>query len=155
MPHLVEISPDNFPAYAEGILEIERVSFPSPWGFNAFKAEAEKDVSHLWVLISDGAVVGYICFWIVEMEIQLMNVAVHPERRGKGFGRLMLARMIEKGISRGVRNIWLEVRPSNSWARNLYKEMGFLEVGIRPNYYSETNEDAIMMSLELPDARGV
>jgi len=154
MPHFIEIGPENFPVYAEDILEIERAAFPSPWSFNAFKAETEKDVSHLWILVSDSIVAGYICFWIQEMEIQLMNLAVHPERRGHHFGKLMLTRMIETGISKGVRNIWLEVRPSNLWARNLYREIGFFEVGIRPNYYSETNEDAIMMSLELPETGG-
>lgn len=155
MPQIIEIGPENFPVYAEEILEIEKASFPSPWSFNAFKAETEKHISHLWVLISDAIVAGYICFWILEREIQLLNLAVHPEKRGNRFGQLLLTKMIEKGAIDGVTNIWLEVRPSNSWARDLYKKMGFLETGIRPKYYSETNEDAIMMSLELPDAGGL
>ena len=65
-----------------------------------------------------------------------------------GLGQFLLTRMIEKGISEGVKNAWLEVRPSNLSARNLYKQLGFRETGIRPNYYPETKEDAILMSLD-------
>lgn len=148
MPHLVEIGPGNFPVYAEDILDIERASFPSPWSANAFKAETEKHISHLWALISNGMVAGYICFWMLENEIQLINLAVHPEKRGNCFGQFLLTRMIKKGVSKGIRHIWLEVRPSNSGARSLYKKMGFIETGIRPKYYSETKEDAIVMSLK-------
>jgi [ribosomal protein S18]-alanine N-acetyltransferase len=140
----------NFPVYVEAILEIEKASFSSPWSMNAFKAETENHISNLWVLVSDSIVSGYICFWILENEIQLLNLAIHPEMRGNRLGKFLLTRMIEKGISKGTKNIWLEVRPSNLVARALYKKTGFIEVGIRPGYYSETKEDAILMSLELP-----
>jgi [ribosomal protein S18]-alanine N-acetyltransferase len=155
MPDLLEIGPDNFPVYADEILDIERDSFPSPWSFNAFMAETEKSLSHLWVLTSDGRVSGYICFWILGSEIQLLNIAVRPDSRRRRLGRFLLEKMIEEGLSRGVENIWLEVRRSNSAARNLYSRMGFLETGIRPKYYSETNEDAITMTLELQDSVGI
>jgi [ribosomal protein S18]-alanine N-acetyltransferase len=147
MHQLIEVGPGNFSVYSEQILEIEKDSFVSPWSIEAFKAETQKPMSHLWVVILNGAVAGYICFWVLEGEIQLLNLAVHPEKRGKGLGQFLLTRMIEKGISEGVNNIWLEVRPSNLSARNLYKRLGFHDVGIRPNYYSETKEDAIQMSL--------
>ena len=153
MPLLIEIGPENFPVYIEEILGIERASFPSPWSYNAFKAETEKAISNLWALIDEGILAGYICFWILEDEMHLMNLAIHPEKRGKGLGEFLLTRMIEKGASGRARNIWLEVRPSNIRARGLYKKKGFLDVGVRPNYYSETKEDAIMMSLELPVPR--
>lgn len=146
---LVEIGPENFAVYIQEILAIERVSFPSPWSFNAFRAETVKPVSRLWVLLADRAVAGYICFWILEKEIQLINLAVHPEKRRSRLGQFLLTKMIEKGVSMGARHVWLEVRPSNSGARNLYKKMGFIDAGTRPNYYSETGEDAIMMLLEL------
>jgi [ribosomal protein S18]-alanine N-acetyltransferase len=149
MPQIIELGPENFPVYAEGIFDIEKASFPSPWSISAFKAETEKHISHLWVLISDAAVSGYICFWVLESEIQLLNLAVHPEKRRTNLGQFLLTRMVEKGISSGMKNVWLEVRQSNWGARNLYKKTGFREVGIRPNYYSETNEDAILMTLEL------
>jgi [ribosomal protein S18]-alanine N-acetyltransferase len=150
MPSLIEIGPENFPIYADRIIEIENASFISPWNKSAFRAETEKLISHLWVLVSDEAVDGYICFWIAGNEIQILNLALHPEKRHRGLGQYLLTRMIEKGVSEGIKDAWLEVRPSNASARNLYKKMGFREVGIRPGYYPETKEDAIVMSLDLP-----
>jgi [ribosomal protein S18]-alanine N-acetyltransferase len=153
MPEFIEIGPENFPVYAKQILEIERASFISPWSGFAFKAETEKSISQLWVLISDKTVSGYICFLMVGDEIQLLNLAVHPEKKRQGLGERLLSRMIAKGVAQGVRSVWLEVRPSNMSARNLYKKLGFQEAGIRPNYYPETKEDAILMSLTLPDKK--
>jgi [ribosomal protein S18]-alanine N-acetyltransferase len=153
MPELIEIGPENFPVYASQIHEIEMASFISPWSISAFQAEAEKSISHLWALISDKDVESYICFLTVGDEIQLLNFAVHPEKRRHGLGECLLNRMIKKGIAEGIRSIWLEVRPSNMSARNLYKKLGFQEAGIRPNYYPETKEDAILMSLTLPDKK--
>jgi [ribosomal protein S18]-alanine N-acetyltransferase len=149
MHRLIEVKPDNFSDYIEGILTIEQVSFLSPWSLNAFKSETEKHISHLWVLVTETSVTGYICFWMLEDEIQLINIAVHREKQRNQLGQLLLTRMIEKGVSNGIKNVWLEVRPSNLGARHLYKKMGFIETGRRPGYYSETNEDAILMSLDL------
>jgi [ribosomal protein S18]-alanine N-acetyltransferase len=150
MPELIQIGPENISTYADRILEIEKASFLSPWSRADFRAETEKYISRLWVLVSDETVTGYICFWIVGDEIQILNLAVHPEKRHLGLGQFLLTRMIETGISAGAKNAWLEVRPSNLSARNLYKKQGFCEIGIRPNYYPESKEDAILMSLTLP-----
>jgi len=153
MSHIIEIRPENFPVYAEQIMEIEKVSFPSPWSRGSFKAETEKQISYLWALISDNTVYGYICFWILEDELQLLNLAVHPDKRGNHLGQFLLTRMIEKGISKGIKCVFLEVRTSNITARSLYKKMGFYEAGIRSRYYPETSEDAIIMSLDLSSYR--
>jgi len=149
MPQIIELGPEDFPIYHDAIIEIERLSFLSPWSINAFRAELEKEFSHLWVLISDKVPAGYICFWVLAGEIQLMNIAIHPEKRGNHFAEFLLEGMITRGIKEGARSLWLEVRPSNLAARGLYKRMGLHETGIRPGYYPETHEDAIIMSLEL------
>jgi [ribosomal protein S18]-alanine N-acetyltransferase len=149
MNHLLKISPEDFPIYAEQILEIENCSFPSPWSINAFKGEIKKSISHLWALISDKHLIGYICFWMFDNEIQVINFAVHPTNRRQRLGQFLLTRMIETGVSKGLKSIWLEVRPSNLAARSLYSKVGFHEVGRRPRYYRETNEDALIMTLEL------
>jgi len=78
-----------------------------------------------------------------------MNIAVHPGRRRKGLGRLLLGRMIEFAKSKMIRVVWLEVRPSNVTARKLYEKMGFTETGRRPRYYTDTKEDAVIMCLPL------
>jgi ribosomal-protein-alanine N-acetyltransferase len=149
MISLIDITNENFHRYQADILETERDSFPSPWSSHAFRQEINRAVSHLWALISDDALAGYICFWMVSGEIHLMNLAVHPLRREKGLGFYLLTQMIETGKSHGVESIWLEVRPSNRIARLLYEKAGFREIGRRPRYYTDTNEDAIVMSLPL------
>jgi ribosomal-protein-alanine N-acetyltransferase len=146
---LVKIAREDFPLYAEQILEIENSSFPSPWSINAFMGEIEKPISNLWALIADNLLLGYICFWMFDSEIHVINLAIHPIKRGQRLGLLLITRIIETGFSKGLKSIWLEVRPSNTAARNLYSKVGFLEVGRRPLYYKETNEDAIIMALEL------
>jgi len=152
MSSLVEVTGDNFPTFQWDILEIERTSFPSPWDLKSFSSEIDRSISHLWTLLLDEVLKGYICFWIFANETHLMNIAVHPEWRGKGLGEGLLCKMIEVGISEGAKTAWLEVRPSNLVARSLYEKAGFKEVGFRPRYYKETNEDAIIMSLPLLSA---
>ncbi|MBC8179170.1 MAG: ribosomal protein S18-alanine N-acetyltransferase [Deltaproteobacteria bacterium] len=152
MSSLVEVTGDNFPTFQWDILEIERTSFPSPWDLKSFSSEIDRSISHLWTLLIDEVLKGYICFWIFANETHLMNIAVHPEWRGKGLGEGLLCKMIEVGISEGAKTAWLEVRPSNLVARSLYEKAGFKEVGFRPRYYKETNEDAIIMSLPLLSA---
>ncbi|MFC1868362.1 ribosomal protein S18-alanine N-acetyltransferase [Thermodesulfobacteriota bacterium] len=149
MNRLVNIVRENFPIYAEQIIEIENLSFFSPWSLNVFKAELDKSVYHLRALMANKAVLGYICCWMFDSEIQVINFAVHPAERGQRLGQLIMTSMIETGISKGVKRLWLEVRPSNAAAKGLYTKLGFHEIGRRPRYYTETNEDAIVMALEL------
>ena len=155
MISLIPIDEDNFDYFKDDILEIEKVSFPSPWSPSAFREEIKKSVSQLWGLLMNEELVGYVCFWEFAGEIHLMNIAVHPERRGRGLGRYMLDRMIEAGIPRGLQTVWLEVRPSNIVARRLYEKACFRETGRRHQYYKDTHEDAIIMSLEhVPELSG-
>jgi ribosomal-protein-alanine N-acetyltransferase len=147
MTSLLEVTGENFSIFQWDILEIERKSFPFPWDFDSFAKEIDRPISHLWVSLIDEVLGGYICFWIFANETHLMNVAVHPEWRGKGLGERLLSKMIEVGISNGAETAWLEVRRSNLVARSLYRKAGFKELGFRPRYYRETNEDAIIMSL--------
>lgn len=149
MISLEEVSAENFQRFQDSILKVERSSFPSPWSLSAFKEEIKRPISHLWVLIVDGQFGGYICFWVFGGEVHLMNVAVHPERRRRGLGGRLLGKMMAVGVSERAKKAWLEVRPSNVIARAFYKKAGFKEVGRRPRYYKETNEDAIIMSLSL------
>jgi ribosomal-protein-alanine N-acetyltransferase len=150
MIDLVPVNRENLDAFLDGILEIEILSFPSPWSSGAFKQEIDNPASHLWVLIADGSVAGYICFWMVDMEIQLINIAVHPRCRGAGYGNHLVTKMIEAGFSAGIHEIWLEARVSNTVAQQLYRGLGFEAVGRRRGYYTDTKEDALIMTLLLP-----
>ncbi len=149
MISLVNITAENIHLFLGDILEIERSSFPSPWSSTAFHQEATRRVSRFWALLEDDTFLGYICFWMFSGKIHLMNIAIHPKKRGNGFGRHLLVKMIEAGKSGRAETAWLEVRPSNTMARFLYKKAGFKETGRRPRYYVDTNEDAIVMSMSL------
>ena len=151
MTSLINITAENSRNYLEHIFEIELLSFPSHWSLNAFQQEIKKPISHLWGLTVNDVISGYICFWMFDSEIQLINLAVHPKMRGKHLGYYLLAKMIKTGISKGMQYIWLEVRISNMAAIRLYEKLGFQEVGRRSRYYRDTNEDAIVMSLTLSE----
>jgi ribosomal-protein-alanine N-acetyltransferase len=151
MISLIRMTPENIEPYLERIREIETLSFAGPWSINAFRQEAMNPVSHLHGLFVNGALQGYMCFWLFEDEIQLVNIAVHPKERGRGLGRFLVTKMIELALSRATQRIWLEVRVSNKAARRLYEKFGFVEVGRRPKYYADNNEDAIVMALALAE----
>ncbi len=149
MISLVDITTENFPLYQTKVMAIEGASFPSPWSLRVFRDEINNPVSHLRALILNEELGGYICYWMFGGEIHLMNIAIHPEKRGRGLGHYLLSKMIEEGISEGFETVWLEVRPSNVRATSMYRNAGFKEIARRPLYYKDTNEDGIVMSLSL------
>jgi ribosomal-protein-alanine N-acetyltransferase len=151
MISLLRMTPENVGLYVERIREIETLSFASPWSVNAFRQEVNNPVSHLLGLFVNDALEGYICFWVFEGEIQLVNVAVHPRARGRGLGNCLLRKMLEFAASGGTQRVWLEVRASNGTARRLYEKFGFLEAGKRRKYYTDNDEDAVVMSLILAE----
>jgi [ribosomal protein S18]-alanine N-acetyltransferase len=150
MISLVKVTSENFHLFQPDILRIEKVSFPTPWSSAAFREEMRNPLSQVWIAQSSHRLVGYMCFWVFAGEIHLMNIAVDPEERGKGIGKFLLYEMIKFGRSKGVQMVWLEVRPSNKAARMLYEGAGFVEISRRPKYYTDNNEDAIVMALTLP-----
>lgn len=149
MNSIEDITPENYHIHLDNILEIENRSFPGPWSQRAFIQEIENPISHMWALLVDNQLAGYICFWLFDREIQLINIAVHPGKRGKGLGHHLMARMIETGLSKGSQYIWLEVRISNMPAKRLYHRLGFEAIGRRRGYYRETKEDAVVMVLPI------
>jgi ribosomal-protein-alanine N-acetyltransferase len=149
MSPFVRITTQNLLTHLTDILNIEGVSFPSPWGRESFEHEVRNPLSRFWGILSDHGLIAYICFWVAAGEIHLMNIAVHPEMRKRGLGRLLMDKLVQTGVGEGVRKMWLEVRPSNEAARALYSGIGFIEVGRRRRYYTDTGEDAIVMARTL------
>lgn len=139
----------DFSLFADQICKIENDSFPVPWSVNAFEEEINKSISNLWAFISDQELLAYICFWMFDREIHILNFAVHPKKRNLGLGKLLLENVVSAGSAGGAENIWLEVRPSNIPALSIYKKFGFIEAGLRKAYYSDSREDAILMTLDL------
>ena len=136
------------------VMEIERLSFPNPWSRQIFIEELEREWAHLEVVRERTGrgqrVVAFCNYWLVRDEVHILNIASHPQERRKGHAARLLAHVIEFARRHGCRYITLEVRRSNHGAIKLYRSYGFRPVGIRPNYYVEDREDAIVMLLDLP-----
>lgn len=139
---------DMRPDDVDAVMGIERVSFPTPWSRRLFEEEFQRDFSSALVACRepDGPVLGYAVCWTVASESHLLNIAVRPEARDRGVGRALLRECIRRGARKGARKIYLEVRPTNAPAIHLYESEGFVRVGIRRNYYTDTGEDALLLS---------
>lgn len=132
------------------VAEIEKVSFPTPWSREIYREElTENNFAHYYVIENDQGVVGYIGAWIIFDEIQVTNFAVLPSERTRGYGHMLFQYLINKALLKGGRLMSLEVRESNVAAQKLYQSFGLKKAGIRKRYYTDNNEDAIVMWVEL------
>ncbi len=133
----------------DSVLDIEALSFPTPWSRRSFTTELTENVyAHYIVVEYESRVIGYSGMWVILDEAHITNIAVHPEFRRRGLGEKIMREMMERAKSRGATRMTLEVRVSNSAAQDLYRKLGFVARGIRKGYYSDTNEDAIVMWLD-------
>lgn len=131
------------------LAEIEQLCFSDPWSSNAFEYELTNPLS-VWLVALDGElVVGYVGSQTVLDESDIMNVATRPEYRRNGISTHLITALISVLKEKKVRSLSLEVRKSNEPAILLYTKLGFLQVGLRPNYYRHPKEDAIIMRKEL------
>lgn len=131
------------------VMEIELATFTMPWSESTFRGLLRRTDSDLYVAELNGEVAGYAVFWAVTDQGELGNVAVAPEFRGQGIGARLIDEVLDHAAERGVREIFLEVRRSNSGAQNLYRTFGFYEVGKRRNYYLQPVEDALVMKVDV------
>lgn len=139
------------PGDLDSIYRIARLSFPVPWSRDSFRQELKRRWVALRVLRPKAGenVCGFSHFWLSGEEIQLQHLAVAPEMRRSGYGRALLSDLIRLAKGNGAGQLWLEVRASNQAAIALYLGAGFIKTGIRSRYYSNNDEDAILMNLEL------
>ena len=127
--------------------DIERRSFTTPWPAHAYRTELETNrLAHYRVARADGRVVAYAGIWLMVDEAHITTFAVEPAWRRRRIGETLLLALLDLAIERGAREATLEVRLSNLAARRLYEKYGFRPVGIRPRYYSDNNEDALIMT---------
>ena len=135
------------PSDLDALVEIERLSFATPWTPESLSAELNGE-SRSVVLVAEMAgrgVIGYIGCWFVLDDGQINNIAVHPDCRHTGVGSALLSALLKFGLEKGIARYTLEVRPSNVEARRLYERFGFSAVGQRKNYYEDNSENAIIM----------
>lgn len=133
----------------DAIIALSTSSIHSSWTREAFLQDAELSWSRALVARLPGGLAAFCHYWLVVDEVQILNVATDPAQRRRGYARQLLLRVIDEARAQQRRAIWLEVRRSNLPAQELYASLGFLRVGVRPRYYSEGDEDALVMSLPL------
>ena len=131
--------------------EIENLSFAIPWSLDSFKAEMENPMALYLVAEVGGRIAGYAGLWQIIDEGHITNVAVHPGFQGMGIGEKLMKELIEESKKRCLSSMTLEVRINNLPAINLYKKLDFDIEGLRKGYYTDTNEDGLIMWLRMKD----
>ena len=130
------------PHHLDGVVNIENICFANPWSRADLEQQLNLETSHFAVATLDGNVVGYMGLQIFSGEGYVTNVAVLPDFRRMGIAK----KLIEHQIQNEMSFITLEVRESNLPAIKLYESCGFENVGIRPKFYSNPTENAIIMT---------
>jgi ribosomal-protein-alanine N-acetyltransferase len=135
------------------VMEIENQAFSNPWSTDMVRKELTQDWST--VLVGEALTSGgwqlrsFAIYWLVADEVHVLNVATDRAFKRQGFGKRVLLAMLSHGRERKCRIATLEVRRSNESAISLYKLLGFRAVGMRPAYYQDDREDAVVMILDL------
>ncbi|MHB8432801.1 MAG: ribosomal protein S18-alanine N-acetyltransferase [Candidatus Tyrphobacter sp.] len=128
------------------VLRIEREAFATQWPADAFYNEiAANKLAHYFVGRYDGRIVAYGGIWVILEDAHVTTIAVGTQHRGRGFGETMLLRLVDEALARGASWMTLEVRESNVVAQQLYKKYGFTTVTARKAYYSDNDENALVM----------
>ena len=132
------------------VLRNERLGYMHPWTEGIFR-DCLRNGQECWLLMSSNLNVGHGILSIAAGESHLLNVCVHPDFQGHGFGRIIVEHVLARARAGEASTIFLEVRPSNVAACELYDKLGFNEVGIRENYYPSKvgREDALVLAKEL------
>ena len=137
----------------EKVLLIEKACFSDPWTLQGFKDSLNEASAHLIVIENEETdIVGYACLYQVVDEGEVVNVAIDPKYRQKGYGAKLVDALMELGKNLGSQCFFLEVRKSNDAGRALYSSLGFFECGIRKGFYDNPKEDAVLMMWEMKDS---
>lgn len=131
--------------YIDSILSIEKLSFTDPWSRDSMEKELNNNFARYVVVKLEDKVIGYGGMWIILDEGHITNIAVAPEYRCIGAGKLILKSIVNICKKEKVISLTLEVRVSNTIAQSLYSKFGFITEGIRKNYYADNNENALIM----------
>ena len=129
----------------DAVYIVEENCFVDPWSKESIRKELKNNLAKYLVAQLDNKIVGYVGVWFVVDEGHITNVAVHSDYRGKKIGDKLVKEMVELCKENNIIAMTLEVRASNTVAQNLYRKYGFKMGGIRKEYYSDNEEDAIIM----------
>jgi ribosomal-protein-alanine N-acetyltransferase len=142
-------------ADVDPVMELEYISFPTPWSASTYRSELRNRNSSYWVVrpgpARDAAaapsILGYGGMWLMGDEAHITTLAVHPDLRRRHLGEWLLLQLIGAARARGARLVTLEARVGNAPALALYRKLGFKPVGLRRGYYQDTGEDAQLLTL--------
>ncbi len=131
------------------VLRIERACFEQPYTREILEQELKIKAAQLWVATYRGKILAYIDYWLVADEIELVSIAVDPPYARRGVARKLMEQMMSFGHQHDVKALYLDVRAANRKAQSLYEKFGFERAGVRKRYYSDNQEDAIIMRKEI------
>lgn len=131
------------------VAELERQCFSTPWSEEQYRLAFERKVFSVFGLRRTGRLAAYVAVYHLAGELEILNVAVHPDLRRRGLGRRLLGILLQVGAKMGIERAVLEVRTGNAPAIALYEALGFSRAGVRPHYYADTGEDAIIYECDL------
>lgn len=144
---MVDIEPMKV-RHLRGVVAIENQTSGHPWSLRLFESELRQTNSRCFVALAPhSVVVGFGCLLTTGFETHVTNIAVAPQFQRHGIGQQLLCRLVDESIALGLQEVTLEVRATNASASRLYERFGFVEEGVRPKYYADTGEDAIIMWL--------
>ena len=133
---------------------LDRSCFRNPWPEDSFRYELRPDSTSICLVAeldeagSEPQIVGMVVVWLIADMAEVATLAVAPQERGRGVGRRLLASALRLAWEAGARKSILEVRVSNTAALHLYYGLGYQPVGLRPGYYEDTHEDALLLTLD-------
>lgn len=145
---IINLTAGNYSLYIKQLVKTESETFAEAWTENAYINDiCKNDKAFYTAVVRGGTLIAYANFWYIDGVGNINNVAVVPEFRGCGFGAILMKALIERCRQLGGRAMTLEVRESNTAAVCLYEKLGFESRGIRPNYYADNHEGAVIMWL--------
>lgn len=140
-----KLTPNDVPE----LTALERLCFSRSWTEEQFLLGMGRGVLHVFGFKDRARLIAYLSFYHVGPDMEILNLAVHPDYRRQGLGEALLRRVLAACAELGIKQVRLEVRPNNIAALNLYSKVGFSRVGVRKNYYPDTGEDAVLMDKQL------
>jgi [ribosomal protein S18]-alanine N-acetyltransferase len=127
------------------VMGIERSSFSTPWSEISFLSEVYKKNAFSNVAVFEGKIIGYICINYLLHESHILNLAVHERFRRRGVATILMNESLKELKKKGAAFMYLEVRASNAGAKKFYELFGFTVGSIRKKYYTNPDEDALLM----------
>ncbi|WP_319466842.1 ribosomal protein S18-alanine N-acetyltransferase [uncultured Pseudodesulfovibrio sp.] len=126
------------------LIELEKLCFAYSWTRDQFLLGLERGAYVILGVRQNAKIVGYIAFSMIDDEMEILNLAVHPNCRRGGLGSRLLKRAFEICRAGGITKSFLDVKVSNKPAIDLYKKFGYSQIGVRKKYYPDTKEDALL-----------